>query len=119
MLCPGASKSSTRSPFKFAALLALVGAFENEETFSLYVPLLCRKKSVEPTAIAVDIQAGNEITLVFESLPLAIIVATLTLRSWSIASLSGSSSQKLADEPPPRLILTATNSFHAGVLRFT
>ncbi len=80
MLPPGASKSSNRSPFAFGALLAAVGAFENDETPSLYASLMS-VKSVDPTAMADEIQAGNAMASFLDAFPLAITVAILTLRN--------------------------------------
>jgi hypothetical protein len=84
---PGASKSSNRSPLPLALLLALVGAFENEATWSTAVapayPIAALVVDA-PTAIADEIHAGLEILSLQPSLPLAIIVATLWPRRVSM-----------------------------------
>lgn len=74
--------------------------FENEETTS---DLL-----VEPTLIAVEMQAGAPIPLLLPSFPDAITVAIPTERRLSIAALRAGSlaSQGEEEAAPPRLRLT-------------
>ena len=84
---PGASKSSNRSPLPLIPLLAMVGAFENEATWSTAVAPLYPTAElvvVAPTAIADEIHAGLEMLSLQPSLPLAIMVATLRPRRVSM-----------------------------------
>ena len=87
MLEPGASRS------RICALL------EKLDTVSDLV--------VEPTLIAVEMQAGAPMAEVRLSLPDAITVAIPAERRRSIAAFAGWSSQADAYWPPPRLMLTA------------
>ena len=73
--------------------------FENDDSVSAFV--------VDPTLIAVEIQAGDAIELVDASLPEAITVGIPTERRLSIMGLRGSSSQFARNCPPPRLMFTA------------
>jgi hypothetical protein len=92
---PGASR------FKKEALL------EKPDTTSTVVPRL--PSSVEPTLIALEIQAGYEIPFVLPSFPDAITVAMPSERRLSMAAFIAGFvlSQFVVRGPPPRLILTA------------
>jgi hypothetical protein len=57
----------------------MVGAFEKDETTSAVSPYL--GKRVDPTAIAVEIHAGDPIPSIKPLFPLAITVATPMVRS--------------------------------------
>jgi hypothetical protein len=84
---PGARKSSKRSPLPLVPLLALVGAFEYEATWSTaVVPSypIAALVVVAPTAIADEIHAGLEMLSLQPLLPLPIIVATLWPRRVSM-----------------------------------
>src|SRR5262249_32322590 len=75
--------------------------------------------SEDPTATAVEIQAGAPTALVNPSLPAAITVATPALRKLSMDGFVGSPSQAAVNIPPPRLILTeASLTPGAGVRAF-
>ena len=86
MLDPGASSSTSGDEF------------ENDDTTSPVV--------VEPTVIAVEMQAGNETPSMKPSLPEAIAVAMLAERRLSIDALRESASQSVVDLLPPRLMFT-------------
>jgi len=87
MLSPGARRSTNEDES------------EKEDMVSCFV--------VEPTVIALDMQAGAPTALVKPSLPEEMTVAMPAALKLSIIALRGSASQLVVFMPPPRLMFTA------------
>ena len=87
MLLPGASR------------VRKVALLEKDDTVSCFV--------VDPTLTAEEMQAGADMAFVWPSLPEATTVVMPAARKASIATLVGSESQNVVNDPPPRLMFTA------------
>ena len=82
-----------------ASRVRKVALLLNPETVSLFV--------VDPTLTELEMQAGKLRALVSPSLPDEMMDAIPAARKASMATFTGSSSQNVVNEPPPKLIFTA------------